>query len=202
MIKDQPRVTSVRAMTAGDIDAVVNLQIAFLEGSLITELGSGFLRRFHQAALAHASIRAFVAVDSRDAILGFVQASADVHAFNSHVKPRVITSLGLALLAPARWRLIPHFAHAVSDREPQPAMPAELLLLVVDAAARRQQIGRRLVSALEDVFCGEQVSVYRVAVRSHLAVARAFYLATGFTAEQELTVLGAPMTYLTKEVRS
>jgi hypothetical protein len=40
-----------------------------------------------------------------------------------------------------------------------------------------------------------------VAVRSHLSVARAFYLATGFIPEQEMMVLGAPMTYLTKVVR-
>ena len=194
-------VASVRPMTVADVDAVVKLQIAFLEGSLVTELGYVFLRRFHEASLAHESMRAFVAVDAGNAVLGFVQASADVHAYTSHVKPRVLTSLGLALLAPRRWRLIPHFAHAISDREPEPAMPAELLLLVVDAAARRQQIGRRLVSALEDVFLREHVSIYRVAVRSHLAVARAFYLATGFTPEQDLTVLGAPMTYLTKVVR-
>ena len=49
-------------------------------------------------------------------------------------------------------------------------------------------------------FAAERVSCYRVAVRSHLTVARAFYLATGFQPEQELSVLGAPMTYLTKVV--
>jgi hypothetical protein len=44
------------------------------------------------------------------------------------------------------------------------------------------------------------VSRYRVAVRSHLAAARAFYGATGFEPEQELRVLGHPMTYLTKKI--
>jgi GNAT superfamily N-acetyltransferase len=90
----------------------------------------------------------------------------------------------------------------LTGREPQPAISAELLLLVVDASVRRHQIGRRLVDALEEVFATEHVVLYRVAVRSHLTVARAFYLATGFVPEQELAVLGAPMTYLTKVVRA
>jgi ribosomal protein S18 acetylase RimI-like enzyme len=192
--------TDVRAMTTADIDAVVKLQLAFLEGSLVTELGASFLRRFHRTALAHPSLRAFVAVDTGNAIVGFVQASTDVHAFNSEVKQKVLLPLGVALLAPKRWRLILNFAHAVKDREPEPPMPAELLLLVVDSAVRREGIGRRLVEVLERVFASEHVTRYRVAVRSHLTVARSFYLATGFTAEQDLMVLGAPMTYLTKSV--
>jgi len=200
MISDAPRAASVRAMSMEDIGAVIRLQIAFLQGSLVTELGASFLDQFHRASLQHPSMRAFVAVDSRSTVVGFVQASCDVHAFNQHVKPRVMGALARALAAPARWRLIPHFAHVLTDREPQPPMPAELLLLVVDASARRQQIGRALVTALEGAFAAERVSCYRVAVRSHLTVARAFYLATGFQPEQELSVLGAPMTYLTKVV--
>ena len=202
MTNTEPRPALVRTMTSADVDAVVSLQVAFLDGSVVTELGPAFLKRFHRAALAHASIQAVVAIGARDAVVGFVQASRDVHAFNRHMKPRVVAPLGLALLAPMRWRLIPHFVRAIGDREPEPAMPAELLLLVVDASQRRQQIGRRLVDALEDAFRSEHVSRYRVAVRSHLAIARAFYLATGFVPEQELSVLGAPMTYLTKVVRT
>jgi hypothetical protein len=39
-----------------------------------------------------------------------------------------------------------------------------------------------------------------VAVRMHLAAARAFYVAEGFQPEQERSVLGHPMIYLTKEI--
>lgn len=187
-------------MTTADVDAVTRLQVACLQGSVVTELGVEFLRGFHLAALAHASVRAFVAIGVQGGVLGFVQASTDVHAFNSYMKSRVLTRLGLALLAPSRWPLIPRFARAFVDREPQPVIPAELLLLVVDVSARRQQLGRRLVQALEEAFASERVSGYRVAVRGHLAVARAFYEATGFVREQELMVLGAPMTYLTKTI--
>jgi ribosomal protein S18 acetylase RimI-like enzyme len=197
----QPPAPCVRRMSAADVESVVRLQIAYLEGSLVTELGPGFLRRFHHAALGHPSLRAFVAVDSEQSILGFGQASTDVHAFNRAVKRLVAPRLGAALLAPSRWPLIPNFLRAVTDKEPEPPMPAELLLLVVDASARRQRIGRRLVEELERAFKDERVTRYRVAVRSHLAVARAFYTATGFVQEQELMVLGKPMTYLTKAVQ-
>jgi GNAT superfamily N-acetyltransferase len=190
-------------MTAQDIDAVVALQIAFLEGSVVTELGMDFLKRFHGAALRHTSSRALVATDAGGAVLGFVQASTNVHEFNAEVSRQVSLRLALSLMHPRRWRLAPQFVwHALTGREPQPAIPAELLLLVVDASVRRHQIGRQLVDALERAFASEHVVLYRVAVRSHLTVARAFYLATGFVPEQELTVLGAPMTYLTKFVRA
>jgi GNAT superfamily N-acetyltransferase len=143
-----------------------------------------------------------VAADTRGVVVGFVQASMNVHAFNSNVTRQVLVRLALSLLHPARWRLAPQFVwHALTGREPQPTIPVELLLLVVDATVRRQQIGRRLVEALERIFASEHVVLYRVAVRSHLIVARAFYLATGFAPEQELTVLGGSMTYLTKVVR-
>ena len=194
--------THVRPMAGKDVDAVVKLQLAFLEGSRVTELGEGFLQQFHRVALTHDSVRALVATDAGGVILGFVQASTNVHAFNSDVTRKVAIRLGAALLHPRRWRLVPQFVrHALTAREPQPTIHAELLLLVVDASARRRQIGRQLVDALEGDFASEHVVLYRVAVRSHLAVARAFYLATGFQPEQEMLVLGAPMTYLTKVVR-
>jgi ribosomal protein S18 acetylase RimI-like enzyme len=197
------RDVSLRTMTMEDIDAVVALQIAFLEGSVVTELGVDFLKRFHGVALRHASSRALVATDAGGAVLGFVQASTNVHLFNNEVSRQVLLRLALSLMNPRRWRLAPQFVwHALTAREPQPAIPAELLLLVVDASVRRHQIGRQLVDALEKAFASEHVVLYRVAVRSHLTVARAFYLATGFVPEQELTVLGAPMTYLTKFVRA
>ena len=42
----------------------------------------------------------------------------------------------------------------------------------------------------------------KAAFEKQTAAAKAFYLAIGFEPEQELTVLGQPMTYLTKRVAS
>jgi ribosomal protein S18 acetylase RimI-like enzyme len=190
----------LRAMTAGDIDAVVRLQMAFLEGSIITGLGRRFLTRFHALAIDHPATRAMVAETLDGVIAGFVLASTDVHAFNRHVKPRVLPRLVMALLSPRRIRIAGSICRGLADAEPQPDIPAELLLLVVDARYRRRGIGQRLVDALESTFRAEHVTRYRVAVRKHLAVARAFYENAGFEPEQELTVLGHPMTYLTKDI--
>jgi ribosomal protein S18 acetylase RimI-like enzyme len=191
---------AIRPMTPADIAAVVALQIAFLEGSIVTELGPAFLARFHGLALQQPATLAFVACDGAGAIVGFVVASLDVHAFDGYVKPRVLPALALALLLPRRWPLLWSVARGVADAAPQPDVPAELLLLVVDSRVRRRRIGQRLLVELETMLGARAVTRYRVAVRSHLEVARAFYRALGFEPEQELTVLGRPMTYLTKRV--
>jgi ribosomal protein S18 acetylase RimI-like enzyme len=190
----------LRAMTVEDIGAVVRLQIAYLEGSIITGLGRRFLTRFHALAIGHPATRALVAATADGSIAGFVLASTDVHAFNQYVKPRVLPQLVMALLSPRRVRIAGSIFRGLADEEPQPRLPAELLLLVVDERYRRRGIGHRLVLALESTFNAEHVTRYRVAVRTHLAVARAFYEDAGFGLEQELSVLGHPMTYLTKNV--
>jgi ribosomal protein S18 acetylase RimI-like enzyme len=191
---------AIRPMTAADIAPVVALQLAFLDGSIVTQLGHGFLSAFHHAALGHPSSRAFVADGPKGAIGGFALASLDVAAFNRYVKRRVARPLLRALLTPRGAPLIWRFAQSVIEPEPEPYMPAELLLLTVDSRHRRRGIGQRLVEAVERAFARDGVTRYRVAVRSQLAVARAFYLATGFESEQEVLVLGRPMTYLTKRV--
>ena len=189
----------LRTMRVHDVAQVVDLQRAFLDGSIVTELGSDFLTAFHVAALAHPATRAFVAMDE-GVVAGFAVVSTDVAAFNAHVKPRVLLPLVRALMSPRGARLGVGIVRSLFEAEPEPHIPAELLLLVVDGRMRRRGIGQRLVASLEETFAREGISRYRVAVRSHLMVARAFYLALGFEPEQELIVLGHPMTYLTKRV--
>jgi ribosomal protein S18 acetylase RimI-like enzyme len=187
-------------MSAMDIPVVVTLQTAFLDGSIITQLGPGFLTRFHGVALEHDSCRGFVARDTNRDIVGFAVGSVNVHDFNRYVKPRVLPALFRSLLSPFGVGLAGNLARMVIEGEPQPSIPAELLLLVVDPRARRRGVGGGLLSAMEESFAFQQIPRYRVAVRSHLAAARAFYLALQFQHEQERTVLGRPMVYLTKHV--
>src|SRR6516165_2136106 len=66
-------------MAPADIPAVVGLQTAFLNGSVVTELGSAFLTRFHAVALQHKASRAFVARDTSRRIVGFALGSVDVN---------------------------------------------------------------------------------------------------------------------------
>jgi ribosomal protein S18 acetylase RimI-like enzyme len=191
----------IRSMAARDIPSVVQLQVSFLNGSIVTRLGPDFLARFHTLALAHPASRGFVAeIDGR--IAGFALGSLDVHAFNAHMKPRILGAMLAALLAPSRLLLAVSLVRMVFEGEPEPVIPAELLLLTVDPRARRSGVGRGLLGALEQAFREQGIPRYRVAVRSQLAEAKAFYEALRFEHEQERTVLGLPMTYLTKQVRA
>ena len=190
----------INPMSPGDIPAVAALQLTHLDGSIVTQLGSTFLTHFHAHALNEGSTRAYVARDTDGSILGFVTASLDVDRFNRYVKPRVLLPLAWSLLSPRRVGLVLKIARALGEQEPQPHIPAELLLLVVDPRARRRGIGAGLLNAIEADFAGCGLSRYSVAVRSQLAVVRAFYMALGFEHEQDLTVLGEPMVYLTKRV--
>ena len=191
---------AVVPITTSQVEEIVALQVAHLEGSVITAMGPGFLDSFHRAALEQPATRGFVAVQADGRVVGFVLASTDVHAFDRHIKRRLLCWFVVALAPPARWPLIPAVVSGVFEGEPQPPIPAELLLLVVAPAVRRLGVGRRLVRTLGAAFAQDGISRYRVAVRSHLATARALYTADGFVPEQERLVLGRPMTYLTKRV--
>ena len=192
--------TAIRPMSRADVPAVIALQRAFLRGSIVTELGDCFLTRFYSAALGHSATRAFVAQE-RD-IVGFAMATINVNVFNRFVKPRVFWALGRALLSSRGLTLAPRFMRSIVERGPEPEIPAELLLLAlaVDERMRRQGVGRRLLAAVEKAFAREGLAVYRLAVRTHLDDARRFHVAVGFGAEQEMSVLGKAMTYLTKRV--
>src|SRR5207244_11077997 len=144
--------------------------------------------------------RAFGAGDDPGAISAFVMGTLVVSAFNAHVKPRVLPALAQPLLPPRGIALGWRFARTLFEPEPRPHIPAELLLLAVDRRCRRQRIGHRLVAALESEFARAGVRFYRVAVRSQLEGGRRLVGALGFEPEQELLVLGKPMTYLTKHV--
>lgn len=120
-------------MSSDDIPFVVVLQTAFLEGSVVTALGPGFLSRFHACALAHETVRAFVARETDDSIVGFAVASVDVDRFSAYVKPRVLVPLVRSLLSPARLGMMFSIARTVVETGPSPPIPAELLLLVSDS---------------------------------------------------------------------
>lgn len=192
----------VRPMSSADIPGVVNLQVSFLNGSIVTQLGPRFLTSFHTNALGIDGCRSFVAHGDGGRLLGFAVGSVDVHEFNARMKPKSLLPTAIALLSPSRMHLAVSLVRMISEGEPQPPMPAELLLLVVDPSTRRQGVGRALLQELETAFAAHRIERYRVAVRSQLAAARAFYEALAFVHEQDRSVLGQPMTYLTKQIRT
>jgi ribosomal protein S18 acetylase RimI-like enzyme len=186
-------------MVAGDVDEVSRLHLTSLVGSMLTELGPRFVRRLHSAQLGHWSTRASVAVDAGGTILGFAVGSVDARQLSRHVTPMVLPALVWSLASRRALRLGGRILRALTERSPQPPIAAELLLLAVDASARRRGIGRCLIGALEAEFRQDAVAVYRVSMRPGGAAAP-FYEALGFAVDQHVPVFGEPMTYLIKRI--
>jgi GNAT superfamily N-acetyltransferase len=189
----------VRAMTTSDIDQVIDLQIATMPSSVLIRLGPAYLRRFHQTALALPHSLALVATVDQQ-LAGFALATRDAHEFERHVTRATLLPMFLALLNPARVSLIPRFARRLIERGPTVYIPGELILLAVHQAYRRRGLAGTLLSRTEDGFRSGGLREYRVAVRTELREARAFYRTVGFREETECNVLGEPMSYLVRSL--
>lgn len=197
-VRANPPASVIRRMLAADIRQVAGVQLRVLQESALTQLGARFLIRFYQQALLHPSTHAFVACDAQGSVVGAVLAAADVGRFNAFVTPRILPPLAVSLLS--RWGLAVHFAGSCLEKGPARAIPAELLLLFVDEPGQRTGTGTQLLETVEDAFIRAGIAEYRVSVRSELENALAFYAARGFQHDDELRVLGRPMTYLTKRL--
>jgi ribosomal protein S18 acetylase RimI-like enzyme len=191
---------TVGPMLADEVTLAAEMAVRLLPASLLAQLGTPFMVTFFKAALDHPDTIALTAMDQAGQVVGFCLASSNTSAFQRSVRARVLGATARALMNPARVRLIPSFIRGFFETEPEPHIPAELLLLYVDGVCQRQGSGRALVEQLERGFKGRGVPRYRVAVRSQLTMAKAFYCATGFVPEQERTVLGEPMSYFVREI--
>jgi ribosomal protein S18 acetylase RimI-like enzyme len=188
-------------LTGDDVGHAAALAVRTLANdSRLAQLGESFLRNLYRAALAQSDSLAAKAVNETGETVGYALASADVHAFRAFVQPRMTLPTARSLLNPRRLYLLPKIIRSLHEPEPQPHVPAELLLLYVEPGHKRRGAGRELLKWLHTAFGARGVPRYRVAVRSHLGDAKAFYQAVGFVFEQELSVLGEPMTYFVREL--
>jgi len=191
----------VSPLAAAEVASAATLAVrALADESRLAQLGEAFVHAFFRASLSQVDTCAARAVDAAGQTVGYALASADVHAFRRHVQPRIALRLVRALLNPGRIHLAPNFLRGLREAEPQPAIAAELLLLYVDPQHKREGVGRELLTWLESGFKARDIRRYRVAVRSQLGEAKAFYQAVGFVFEQELPTLGEPMTYFVREL--
>lgn len=191
----------VEPMSEQDVPAAAEMAVRLLPASGFVA-GSArpfILAALYRAALDHPSTIALKVVDAGARPVGFCLVSTDVDGFEQFVRPRILVATVRALLGPARMRLIPHLWRSLAESKPRPHVPAELLLLYVDETCQRSGSGRKLVLHVEAELAGRGACAYRVAVRSQLASARAFYTAMGFLLEQERPVLGQPMTYFMRK---
>jgi ribosomal protein S18 acetylase RimI-like enzyme len=191
---------ALRAMAEADVLIAGEMAARVLQQSVLAQLGSQFMVAFLRSALRHPATIALTATDHTGRHIGFALASTHVHEFNRYVKPRILVQLAIALLSAKRLALVPKFARTFSEEEPQPHISAELLLLFVEPDRHRRGTGRWLLRKLEEDLRERMSGQYRVAVRSQLHEAKSFYEAVGFQFEQELMVLGQPMTYFTRQL--
>lgn len=187
----------IRAAGEDDIRPIVAIASQELGPSLVVRLGPGFLGRMLALALRHPVTSLLVAEDASE-VVAFALATRDRHGFDRFLKPRLVPVLVAALLV--RPRLAPAFLLSLVDGEPEPRIPAELMLLAVRADRRRKALASHLLDALEEEWRNTRITRYRVSMRSELTAAFEFYRRRGFVFEQERQVLGRPMTYLNKEL--
>ena len=199
--KPLPQALCLVPIVERDITEVIALQREVMPASIVTQLGSGFLHGFYRAALRHPSCVSAIARTAQGAVAGFMLATKDAQRFDRDVGRAVALRLLLALANPRRIALFPRFAAKVFETGPQASIPGELLLLAVAPEQRRQRLASALLQHMEESFHSTHLRLYRVAVRTSLTDARAFYRALGFQHEGDFTVLGEPMTYLTRQIR-
>ncbi len=194
----RPRGLTVEPMLDSDIGLAAEMAVRLLPASVLTQLGASFVKALYRAALEHPATVALKAIDSSGTTIGFCLASSDTSDLLRGLRRRLLFTTLRSLLSLVRLKLIPRFVSGIFEDEPRPHLAAELLLLYVDETCQRQGGGRALTGQLETAFRGRRVDRYRVAVRSQLTKAKAFYAATGFVFEQERLVLGEPMTYFVR----
>jgi len=190
---------TVLPLARADVSQAATLAVQALgDDSRLAQLGQNFLTAFYRASLQHGDSIAARVVDGRGQPAGYALASADMHAFRRHMQPRIALHIARALLDQRRIHLLPKILRGLREPEPQPLIAAELLLLYVERTRQRGGAGRELLRCVEAAFSARGISRYRVAVRSQLGDAKAFYQAVGFVFEQEQPVLGEPMTYFVR----
>jgi GNAT superfamily N-acetyltransferase len=193
-----PGSAQLRRMELADVPRVMALQRQLLPSSAVTQLGPRFLARFYRVALVYDGCEAIVACDANHQVVGAALATGDHTQFHSYVTPRVFAWLLGAMSV--RWGLAVRFLRSLGERQPRQAVPAELLLLFVDQTHQGRGCGTQLLGAIEDAFSRQGIVEYRVSVRSEITDALAFYARRGFRHEEELIVLGRPMTYLARRI--
>ncbi len=188
---------SIRTAGEKDLGPIVAIAGQELGPSLVVRLGPAFLHRMLALARRHPATCLLVAEDASE-VVAFALATRDRHGFDAFLKPRLLAALAAALLR--RPRLAPPFVRSLLDGEAQPPIPAELMLLAVRADHRRASLATDLLEVMESEWRAAGIARYRVSMRSELTVALEFYRHRGFVFEQERSVLGRPMTYLTRDL--
>jgi ribosomal protein S18 acetylase RimI-like enzyme len=170
---------------------VAELHCLALAGDFLPSLGAGFLTEFYRAVLDLNAGFGFVAIENNQPV-GFVLGSVDTSVLFKRVLAGRALPLGLRVLtALARnpmliGKVLETFLYP--SKEGEVPEKAELVVIGFDPAYRRRGLGRQLVNALNEAFCAQGVSSYKVTVLQSNPGANNFYRALGFQPRIEFTL--------------
>lgn len=161
--------------------------------SFLTSLGEGFLRRLYDGLLAGGD--AFlVAATEADRLVGFILAVTDSRRLFSFVLRHPLRfgpSVARALLR-RPWLLRKVLETLAYPRREGASVPAELVVIAVDADRRSSGIGRELLAGLHRELAARGVDAYKVTVHAAMRDSNRFYLTNGFTLDRTFELYGVP----------
>jgi ribosomal protein S18 acetylase RimI-like enzyme len=185
----EARSSTVRAMTAGDVGAVVRQHEQAFAENFMTTFGRGFLSAFYSGLIEHPEGYGCVAVDSSDEVVGFcVGGSARVQGIAREMLRRrplafVWPSLLNVLRSPARLPRVIRVAQGnlgAGTGEDAPPSTALLMQIAVEPALRGSGVADRLVEYFLNEMRRRGAESVSLGVEADNARAISFYKRLGF----------------------
>jgi len=181
----------IRTLTIAHAPRIAAIHAAALAGDFLPSLGAGFLTELYRGILGQGLGFGFVGMEG-SAVAGFVIASEDTSALFRTVMRSRFVPLGLRLVPAVvrRPRLIGNIIETFTYPEQEGAVPvpAELVVIAVDASLRSKGMGAALCMALDDTFRQRGITRYKVTVNQSNEGANRFYRRQGFELAYSFTL--------------
>jgi len=194
---------NVQPLTIGHARRIAEIHAQALAGDFLPSLGVPFLTELYRAILGLRLGFGFVTgVD--DWITGFVIASEDTSTLFRKVMLRRAVPLGLHMLPAVVRRptllrnIIETFTYP--EQEGGVPIPAELVVIAVDASRRGHGEGAQLCAALDAEFRRRGITCYKVTVNQGNEGANRFYTRHGFELAYSFTLYKRSWNLYTRAV--
>jgi ribosomal protein S18 acetylase RimI-like enzyme len=193
----------IEPMTLGHTQRMAEIHAQALAGDFLPSLGVGFLAELYRGILGLGLGFGFVAGDGKD-IGGFVIASEDTSRLFRSVLMRRSIPLGLRLVPALARRpmLLRNIIETFTYPEHEGALPipAELVVIAVDATRRGQGAGAALCAALDAEFRRRSIRRYKVTVNQSNDGANRFYVRQGFELAYSFRLYGRGWNLYTRDL--
>jgi ribosomal protein S18 acetylase RimI-like enzyme len=178
---------TIRLAVESDAPRLAELHAAGITEGFLPTLGADLLTRLYRRIVRSPGAFAWVAtIDTDPRVVGFAAVAVDTgRLYREFVRhDGVAAGLRAAPRLLRSWRRVLETLRYPGSATDLPA--AEILAVVVDAAARGKGVGRALVDAATTELHDRGVERAKVVVGADNAVARRMYAACGFTAADRM----------------